>query len=219
VLLKNVMQAKFMNCFQPIAARLISKDQLDLVTFDAYFNEVLFHELSHGLGPGTIMKSDGTKSEVRMELREFYSAIEEAKADVVGLWNILYMIDIGSIDKRMENEELVTYVAGEFRAARFGLHEAHGMGVVSQYNFMKEKRAITTGSDERFKVRLELMRDSLRDLATELLMIEAEGNYVKAKEFLNKYGRVPEELSKAMAKLEDLPIDIEPDYEVLKLIG
>ena len=113
----------------------------------------------------------------------------------------------------------MTYVGGKFRAARFGLHEAHGMGVVSQYNFMKEKGAMTVGSDERFKVRLERMRDSLRDLATELLMIEAEGNYVKAKEFLNKYGRVPEELSKAMAKVEDLPIDIEPDYEVLKLIG
>ena len=219
VLLKNVMEAKFMNCFQPIAARLISKDQLDLVTSDAYFNEVLFHELSHGLGPGTIVKSDGTKSEVRIELREFYSAIEEAKADVVGLWNILYMIDIGSIDKRMEDEELVTYVAGKFRAARFGLHEAHGMGVVSQYNFMKEKGAITIGSDERFKVRLELMRDSVRDLASELLMVEAEGDYAKAREFLNTYGRVPEELSKAMAKVEDLPIDIEPDYDVLKLIG
>jgi hypothetical protein len=84
---------------------------------------------------------------------------------------------------------------------------------------MKEKEAITIGSDERFKVRFELMRDSVRDLATELLMIEAEGDYVKAREFLNEYGRVPEELSRAMAKVEDLPIDIEPDYDVLKLIG
>lgn len=219
VLLKNVMEAKFRSCFQPIANHLISKDQLPLVTFQAYFNETLFHELSHGLGPGTIIKSDGTKSEVRLELKEFYSAIEEAKADIVGLWNIIYMIDTGIIDKSIENEEYVTYVAGKFRSARFGLHEAHGLGVVLQYNFLKEKGVIYQDLDGRFVVNLDAVRDGVRDLANELLMIEAEGNYVRAKDLIGEFGRAPKELDEAIEKVADLPIDIEPDYEVLRAVG
>ena len=219
VLLKNVMEAKFRSCLQPIANRLISKDQLPLVTFQAYFNEVLFHELSHGLGPGTIIKPDGTKSEVRLELKEFYSAIEEAKADAVGLWNIIYMIDTGIIDKRAENEEYVTYVAGKFRSARFGLHEAHGLGVVLQYSFLKEKGVIRLDAAGRFKVNLNSVRNGVRDLANELLMIEAEGNYARAKEFLGEFGKVPKDLDEAMEKVVDLPIDIRPDYEVLRVVG
>lgn len=218
ILLKNVMEAKFNSCLQPVASRLISQNQLNLVTVQAYFNEVLFHELSHGLGPGTIVKSDGNKTEVRMELKEFYSAIEEAKADVVGLWNILYMVDIGSIDKGIEHEEYVTFVAGLFRAARFGLHEAHGMGVVSQFNFMREKGAILPDPRGQYAVKLDLMKEVIRDLANQLLMIEAEGSYTKASEFLRRFGRVPDELRDALKRVEDLPIDIEPDYEVMKLI-
>ena len=219
VLLKNVMEAKFRSCFQPIASRVISKDQLPLVTFQAYFNETLFHELSHGLGPGTIIKSDGTKSEVRLELKEFYSAIEEAKADIVGLWNIIYMMDSGIIDKSMENEEYVTYVAGKFRSARFGLHEAHGLGVVLQYNFLKEKGVVRQDPARRFVVNLDAVRDGVRDLANELLMTEAEGNYVRAKDLISEFGKVPKELDEAMEKVADLPIDIEPDYDILRAVG
>jgi len=218
VLLKNVMEAKFKSCFQPVASRLISRDQLDLVTFEAYFNQVLFHELSHGLGPGVIVKPDGTRSEVRMELKELYSAIEEAKADATGLWNILCMIDIGAMDKKMETQEFVTYAAGHFRAARFGLHEAHGMAVVSQFNFLRDRGATVSDSVGRFQVKLPLMRKTIQDLTHELLMIEAEGSYTRAKEFLDKYGKVPPELEEALTKVADLPIDIEPDYEVLKKI-
>jgi len=216
VLLRNVMEAKFKSCFQPIANRLISRDQLDFVTFDAYFNLVLFHELSHGLGPGVIVRPDGSKTEVRMELKELHSAIEEAKADATGLWNILYLIDIGVIDKKMEAQEYVTYAAGHFRAARFGLHEAHGMAVVSQFNFLRERRAIVSDSVGRFGIKLPLMKETIRDLTHELLMIEAEGSYTRAKEFLDKYGKVPPELEEALTKVADLPIDIEPEYEVLK---
>jgi len=218
VLLKNVMEAKFKSCFQPVASRLISRDQLDLVTFEAYFNQVLFHELSHGLGPGVIVKPDGTRSEVRMELKELYSAIEEAKADATGLWNILCMIDIGAMDKKMETQEFVTYAAGHFRAARFGLHEAHGMAVVSQFNFLRDRGATVSDSVGRFQVKLPLMRKTIQDLTHELLMIEAEGSYTRAKEFLDKHGKVPPELEEALTKVADLPIDIEPEYEVLKKI-
>jgi len=218
VLLKNVMEAKFRSCFQPIANKLVSKDQLDLVTFEAYFNQVLFHELSHGLGPGVIVRPNGIRSEVRMELKELYSAIEEAKADATGVWNILHMIDVGAIEKEMEAQEYVTYAAGHFRAARFGLHEAHGMAVVSQFNFLRERGAMASDSIGRFGVKPQLMRETIRDLTHELLMIEAEGNYARAREFLDKYGKVPHELEEALRKVADLPIDIEPDYEVLKKI-
>jgi len=218
VLLKNVMEAKFKSCFQPIARRLISESQFDLVTFRAYFNEVLFHELSHGLGPGIIIKPDGARSEVRMELKELYSAIEEAKADAVGVWSVLHMIDIGEIDRKVEAEEHVTYVAGHFRAARFGVHEAHGLGVVSQFNFLREREAVLLDSRGRFEIRLQLMRDAIQALANQLLMIEAEGSYARAKQFLDRYGKVSPEMEEAIRKVADLPIDIEPDYQVLRLI-
>jgi hypothetical protein len=129
------------------------------------------------------------------------------------------MIDTGIIDRSMEDEEYVTYVAGKFRSARFGLHEAHGMGVVLQYNFLKEKGVIHLDSAGRFKVNLSSVRNGVRDLANRLLTIEAEGNYIRAKEFLREFGKVPEELDDAMEKVRNLPIDIEPDYEVLRTTG
>jgi len=216
VLLKNVMEAKFRSCLQPIAGILISREQLNLVTFDAYFNQVLFHELSHGLGPGTIVRLDGTKTEVRMELRDLYSAIEEAKADAVGLWNILYMIDTGLMNGELESEAYVTYAAGHLRAARFGLHEAHGAAVVLQFNFLQEEDAIQLDSNGRFRINLNHMKDAIRTLARELLIIEAEGDYAKAKRFLEEYTKVSHELENAMQRVADLPIDIAPNYEAMR---
>jgi hypothetical protein len=122
----------------PIAQRVLAPGDAPRVSFDAFFNEVLHHELSHGLGPGTITR-DGKKTEVRLELKDLYSTLEEAKADVMGIYNILALIGEGDMPKELRDSLEPTYVAGLFRAARFGLHEAHGQGVAAQFNYCSRK--------------------------------------------------------------------------------
>ncbi len=218
VLLRNVMKAKFQNCFVPVAKRLMDKKQLGSVTFEAYFNHVLFHELSHGLGPGTITVEGGRQTEVRLELKELYSPIEEAKADVVGAWNILYLVDRGIMNARIEKKLHITTIAGLFRAARFGIHEAHGRSVLIQYNYLTEQEAVTLKPTGRHSVRIDRMRDAIRELSTQLLMIEAQGSYSKAADFLRQYGAENPELQVAMKKVDTVPIDIEPVYPLAQEI-
>lgn len=140
VMLKNVLNAKYKAVMQPISALIIAKPQQSLLMESYFFNETLFHELSHGLGPGTIIK-DGKTTTVSEQLQETYSKIEEGKADVMGAYNMLFLMDKGVLPKSEKNNMLVTYFAGLFRSMRFGVHEAHGAGAAFQYNYFKEKQA------------------------------------------------------------------------------
>jgi len=125
ILLKNLMRAKYDQILVPISQQVLDASQVPAVSFDAYFDEVLHHELSHGLGPGTITV-DGKKTEVRLELKDLFSTIEEAKADVMGIYNILALIERGDMPADLRRALEPTYVAGLFRSARFGTEEAHG---------------------------------------------------------------------------------------------
>src|SRR6185295_16212358 len=124
--------------------------QVGDVSFDAYLNETLHHELSHGLGPGTITVG-GRKTEVRLELKEQYSTLEEAKADVMGIYNILAFIEKGDMPAALRKSLEPTYVAGLFRSARFGVDEAHGQGVVAQFNYLIAKGALEVDPAGRFR--------------------------------------------------------------------
>ncbi|MGH9456246.1 MAG: dipeptidyl-peptidase 3 family protein, partial [Thermoanaerobaculia bacterium] len=188
VLLKNVMEAKFEMSGLPISQRVLAEDQTDLVDFDAYFNEVLFHELSHGLGPGIIETASGERVDTRLLLTDLYSTIEEAKADVVGVWNILYAMDEGILDAFSREELFGTMVGLMFRSMRFGLDEAHGRGTAVQWNWYRERGAIVPAEDGRFRVEMARMPDAVESLATELLMIEATGDYARAQRLLERYG-------------------------------
>jgi hypothetical protein len=149
VMLRNILRAKFDKILVPIAQRVLAAEDLSRVSFDAFFNESLHHELSHGLGPG-IITVDGRDTEVRLELKELYSTLEEAKADVMGIYNILALIDKGIMQEELRKTLEATYVAGLFRAARFGVHEAHGQGVVSQFNYLLEMGALEVDAEGRF---------------------------------------------------------------------
>jgi hypothetical protein len=155
VMLRNVLRAKFEQILLPIAERVMVPENLDNIAFDAFFSESLHHELSHGLGPGKITV-DGRETEVRLELKELYSTLEEAKADVMGVYNILALVEQGEIDEELRETLVPTYVAGLFRSARFGLHEAHGRGVVSQFNYLLAKGALEVDAEGRFRA----VRDS-----------------------------------------------------------
>ncbi|MEO8218328.1 MAG: peptidase [Acidobacteriota bacterium] len=212
VLLKNVMDAKYEQSGKPIAERVLDPSQVSLLSFDAYFNHVLFHELSHGLGPGIIKGPKGEKVEARLLLKDLYSTIEECKADVLGIWNIRYAMD-HSLLSSFSKEQLYATDAGlMFRSMRFGLDEAHGRGTALQWNWYREKGGIVPASDGRFRIDAVKMAEANRSLANELLMIEALGDYNRARTLLDKYGVTNPEIQATIARLADIPVDIDPVY-------
>jgi Peptidase family M49 len=210
VLLKNVMDAKFRQSGLPIAERTLAPEELANVSFAAYFNHTLFHELAHGLGPGIITGPGGKRVDSRLLLKETYSTIEECKADVAGLWNILLALDREWLAGFGEAQFFSTYNGLMFRGMRFGLDEAHGQGTAIQWNWFREKGAITQASNDRFRTDAARFREAIRSLANELLMIEATGDYARSERLLEKYGRSTPEIESVIARLSDIPVDIAP---------
>lgn len=205
------MDAKYRIAGQPIALRVLDPSLRDLLSFDAFFNHVLFHELSHGLGPGMIERN-GERVDVRILLKENYSFIEEAKADVVGVWNILYAFDKGLLNSFNERQLWATYAGMMFRSMRFGVDQAHGKANAVQWNWLREKGAITPNPDGRYTVDFARMPVAVRDLANELLMIEATGDYDRARRLLERYGVATPEITAVNARLSDIPVDLTPVF-------
>lgn len=212
VLLKNVMEAKFRQSGRPIALRVLDPALTNLISFDAYFNHTLFHEMSHGLGPGFITQPGGQRVEVRIPLKNLFSTIEECKADVLGLWNIRYALDRKLITSFDERQLYATYAGLMFRSMRFGIDEAHGRGTAVQWNWIRERGGVTPVDGGRYTVDVPKFRDAVQSLATELLTIEATGDYDRASALLNKYGVSTTEMQSVIATLNDIPVDIAPVF-------
>jgi len=212
VLLKNVMDAKFRLSGRPIALRVLEDRYGDDVTFDAFFNHVLFHELSHGLGPGLIPQPGGERVDVRLVLKNLYSSIEECKADVLGIWNIQYAMEKKLLNSVDEKQLFATYAGLMFRSMRFGIDSAHGRGTAVQWNWMRENNAIVRNYAGRYSVDVEKMRAAVKSLATELLTLQATGDFARAQRLLDKYGVSTPEIEAVNATLRDLPVDIRPVF-------
>jgi hypothetical protein len=212
VLLKNVMDAKYRQSGRPIADRVLDASQISFVNFDAFFNQVLFHELSHGLGPGFITQPNGERVEVRIPLKNLYSTIEETKADVLGLWNIVYSQQHNLLSSFNEQQLYATYAGLMFRSMRFGIGEAHGRGTAVQWNWLREKGGIVPAGGGKFRVDFDKFRDGVKSLSTELLTIEATGDFNRATALLDKYGVVNAEITATNARLTDIPVDIMPVF-------
>ena len=165
----------------------------------------------HGLGPHDVT-SNGRKSTVREELKETYSALEEAKADISALFALQYMIDKGVVDKSLEQSLYTTYLASSFRTLRFGTNEAHGLGMAVQLNYLLDHGAFQTAADGTFAVVPEKIGAGVEGLTREIMTIQAEGSYAKAKALTTKLGIIRPEVQKALDKLKDLPVDIEPKF-------
>jgi len=218
VMLKNIAEAKFQNCWIPIVKEVLSEQDLPFVSFDAYFNHVLMHEMAHGVGPGLITK-DGKATSVNKELKDLYSTIEEAKADIVGVWSFLLMIEKGEFPKEMEKNLYISYLGGTFRSIRFGINEAHGGGVAIQFNYMLEKGAFVYDEPTgRYSVDLTKIKDAVKQLSHDLLVIEANGDYDAAKALIEKYRKLTPELEKALEKVKHVPTDIRPVYAIEKTL-
>ena len=216
IMLKNVQDAKFNKVLVPITRVVLTATQQRAVAFDSFFTHILMHELMHGLGPHNITV-DGQATTVRLQLKELYSSIEEAKADVTGLWALQYLLDKGVISKQMQRTLYTTYLASMFRSVRFGLTESHARGVAMQFNYFTDEGAIKFDAKTgKFSADDAKLKEAVRKLTHDLLTIEAEGSYDKAKAILDKYSLIRPEMKGALDRLIEVPVDIEPIFPLAK---
>jgi hypothetical protein len=211
VMLRNVQQAKFDQVLRKIADVALPAPDRKHVTFDAFFTHILMHELMHGLGPHDISVG-GRTTTVRQELAENYSALEEAKADITGLWALQYLLDKGVLDRGLERTTYTTFLASAFRSIRFGLNEAHGRGIAIQLNRLLDAGAFRVHPDGTFSVNDARIKDAVAALSRELLTLQAEGNAEAARRLLAEQAVVRPPVKRVLDKLLGVPVDIEPRF-------
>ncbi|MFY9751765.1 MAG: hypothetical protein WAJ92_03930 [Candidatus Acidiferrales bacterium] len=219
VMLKNVQEAKFKATLVPISRVVLSPEDQKYLSFDLFFTHIVAHELTHGLGPHQI-KINGRETNPRLELKDKYSAIEEAKADVTGLFALQFLMtqsDEGKISAPLphgpeaERQLYTTYLASAFRTLRFGLQDAHARGQAMQFNYLVDHGGFVVHSDGTFSVDMSKIKDAVRSLDHELLTVEATGDYAGAAKLL-ELGAVRPEVTNALDRLKSIPTDIVPVF-------
>ncbi len=206
--LKNAMRAKFDKILLPIIDALIAEEQRSLVNFDAFFSNIMFHEVAHGLG---IKNTINGRGRVRQALQERASALEEAKADVLGLYMITELANKGELDDDNLDDNYVTFLASIFRSVRFGAASAHGRANLMQLNFLEEKGAFSYDADSgTYEVDLETMGDAVNELAGVILKFQGDGDYEGLGEFMETYQVVGDALQQNLDRLGDegIPVDV-----------
>ncbi len=215
VMLRNVQEAKFRKILVPIAGVAIDPAQQRYVAFEPFFTHILAHELMHGLGPHNIDVA-GRKTTVRQEMKELGSALEEAKADISGLFALQYLVNRGVLDTALQRQMYVTFLASAFRTLRFGIAEAHGRGMVMQFNYLLDQRAIvsndTTGT---FSINFSRIKGAVAKLTGEIMTIQAHGDYERAKELLTRDGAIRPSVQRVLDRLTDVPVDILPQFPMV----
>jgi hypothetical protein len=211
VMLKNVQDAKFAKTLLPISRVVLTSADQKSLSFDAFFTHIVVHELMHGLGPHNISVA-GRQTSVRQELKETYSYIEEAKADISALFALQHLIDKGAMPRALEQTLYTTYLASAFRSIRFGINEAHGRAVAIQLNSLLDSGGVTGRADGTFAVNHDRVKEGVVALTREIMTIEAEGDYAKAKALGERLGVVRPPVERALNRLTAVPVDIEPRY-------
>ena len=218
--LENVMQAKFDAIMLPIAKQLVADDQLKHVTFDAFFQNTMFHEVAHGLGIKNTLDGKGTVSEA---LKDQASSFEEGKADVLGLYMVQKLADKGEMDKAKLLDNYVTFLAGIMRSVRFGAADAHAKANMVRFNFFAEQGAFSRDAQTgRYRVDADKMRKAIDALSAKLLTIQGDGDYTGAKQLTDTLGVIEPDLAGDLKKLEaaGIPVDIrfQQGLDVLGLV-
>ncbi len=211
VMLRNFQQAKFDHVLQPIASIALDAEDAKLVAFEPFFTHILMHELMHGLGPQTIAVA-GRATTVRQELKELNGTLEEAKADISGLWALQQLMDKGVIDKRQERSMYLTFLASSFRTLRFGLNESHAKGMALQVNHLLDHGAIRVDAAGRFGLDLKKMKQAVTGLTRDIMTLQARGDYAGAKALLDRGVTIRPEVQRVIDQLEGVPIDIAPRF-------
>ncbi|HET7292720.1 MAG TPA: hypothetical protein VFM88_09855 [Vicinamibacteria bacterium] len=211
VMLKNHQEAKFEKALLPISKVALPAEDQGFVDFDAFFTHILMHELMHGLGPQTIVVG-GKPTTVRQMLKETNGPLEEAKADISGLWALQQLMDKGVLDRRQEKAMYTTFLASTFRTLRFGTSEAHGKGMALQLNHLLDHGGFRANADGTFSVDYAKVRQGVESLTREIMTIQATGNYEKARATLEQMVVVRPEVQRVIDRLADVPVDISPRY-------
>ena len=217
-MLKNVQEAKFKIVLLPISKVALAPADQKNVAFDAFFTHILMHELMHGLGPHEITVG-GKRTSVRATLQDTYSAIEEAKADISGLFALQHLIDKGVIDKSLERTMYTSFLASCFRSIRFGLKEAHGKGIALQLSSLLDAGGFKVAKNGTFSVDAGKIKAAVRQLTGELMSLQAAGDRARAVELLKTRAVIRPEVQKVLDRLSKVPVDIEPRFvTALKLL-
>jgi len=220
VMLKNIQEAKFKSTLVPISKVVLPAAAQKDLSFDLFFTHIVAHELTHGLGPHQI-KINGRETNPRLELKELYSAIEEAKADVTGLFALQYLMtqaDKGAIQMPIahgpdaERQLYTTYLASSFRTLRFGLQDAHAKGMAVQFNYFLDHGGFVANQDGTFSVNFDKIKDAVAGLDHDLLTLEATGDYAGTKKLMTEMMMLRPEVQKALDRLKSVPTDIEPIF-------
>ncbi|MGI8704546.1 MAG: dipeptidyl-peptidase 3 family protein [Sphingomicrobium sp.] len=212
VILRNVLGAKYDRILQPMAPLIFVPANAGNVTQRYMFMETLFHELSHSLGPGTIVV-DGRKTTVDAELKELHTGIEEAKADVMGAYNVMFMMDRGVLPRAERDQIRATYIAGLFRAMRFGTNSAHGRGAAMQYGYLRDKGALVWDeAAQRFRIDNSKIDGAIRDLVGDIVRLQATGDYAGTKALMERWAELDPQARQVIASMQAIPVDIRPVY-------
>jgi hypothetical protein len=188
------------------------------VTGDGYSMATIMHEIAHGLGPAFARTASG-KISIRESIGPTFSGLEEAKADVTGMFGLKYLVDHGALPREKLEEFYCSYVGGIFRTVRFGVAEAHGQAEMMEFNYLSSRGAVTREGAGRYTIDYNKMPDAITELAKELLEIEATGDRQRAENWFQKYGAMPEELKVALkAKTSDIPVDIDPVFSFKRVV-
>ncbi len=209
---KNFMDARVNYVILPVARKLMEPAQAAKVTGEGYLQSTIMHEICHGLGPAFARTAAG-KVSIREAIGHQFSGLEEAKADVCGMFSLKWLIDHGALPKEKLQEFYASYVGGIFRTVRFGTAEAHGQAEMMEFDYLSERGAIRRNANGRYAIDFEKMPGALADLAKELLEIEATGDRERAENWFKKYGQMPDELKTALKAASDVPVDVDPVFE------
>jgi len=207
--LKNAMRAKFEKILVPISEVLISEDQRKNITFEAFFENTMFHETAHGLGIKYLIED--TNTEVGAALKELSTTMEEGKADILGLFFVTKLFDDGEFSEKDLMDNYVTFMAGIFRSVRFGVSSSHGKANMLRFYYFKEKGAFEKDPETgTYKVNMNKMREAMSSLTEKILVIQGDGDYDKAKKWIDEKGKIGEELQNDLNKVNEagIPLDI-----------
>jgi len=206
--LENAMRAKYDKILEPISNVLINKDQRKHITFDAFFGNTMFHEVAHGLGIKNTINGKGT---VREALKDHASALEEGKADVLGLYMVSSLRDKGMVTEGSIEDNYVTFVTSIFRSIRFGASEAHGLANLIRFNYFKEQGAIIFDEESQtYSINYDKMDDATQSLSRKILTLQGDGDYEGVSAFIEQYGHVGEQLQSNLDRLaeQSIPVDV-----------
>jgi len=224
VMLKNIQEAKFNATLIPISRVVLTAEAQKDLSFDLFFTHIVAHEISHGLGPHQI-RIQGRETNPRLELKDLYSTIEEAKADITGLFTLQFLMtesDQGRLQTPLqhgsaaERQLYTTFLASAFRTLRFGLQDAHARGMAIQFNYLRDKGGFVENPDGTFAVDFVKIKDAVRALDHDFLTIEATGDYAAAKRMISELAVIRPEVQRALDRLKSIPTDIEPVFDTVR---